>query len=54
MSTKKPDETRGTIAFIFVIVLGLVIGIFIKRVQVGLIIGLALGLLGGFGLFRKR
>ncbi|HJW18360.1 MAG TPA: hypothetical protein VJ499_14615 [Flavisolibacter sp.] len=53
MPEKKPDQTRGTIAFFFVILLGLVIGIFIRRVQVGLIIGLALGLLGSNMLKRR-
>ena len=53
MAEKKPSGMRGTIAFAFVIILGLVIGIFIKRVAVGLIIGLALGLLGS-GLLRRR
>lgn len=54
MSTpQKPDRTRGNIAFIFVIVLGLIIGFFIKRVAVGLIIGLALGLLGS-SLVKRR
>ena len=53
MDAKKSDGKRGTIAFIFVIVLGLVIGEFIKNVKIGLIIGLALGFLGS-GLLRRR
>jgi F0F1-type ATP synthase assembly protein I len=53
MAERKPDQKRGTVAFVFVIVLGLAIGIFIKRVQVGLIIGLVLGLLGSNFLRRK-
>jgi hypothetical protein len=53
MPERKPDQTRGTIGFLFVILLGLVIGIFIKRVQLGLIIGLALGLLGSSMLKRR-
>jgi uncharacterized membrane protein (UPF0136 family) len=53
MPEQKPDETRGSVALIFIIVIGLIIGYFIKRVQVGLIIGLALGLLGS-GLWRRR
>jgi hypothetical protein len=53
MPERKPDQTRGTISFFFVILLGLVIGIFIKRVQLGLIIGLALGLLGS-SILRRR
>ena len=53
MPERKPDQTRGTIAFFFVIILGLVIGIFIRRVQLGLIIGLALGFLGSSMLKRR-
>jgi len=53
MAEKKPDQKRGMISFGFVIILGLVIGIFIKRVQLGLIIGLAIGLLGS-SLLRRR
>ncbi|MGZ3837920.1 MAG: hypothetical protein ACXVMS_06450 [Flavisolibacter sp.] len=53
MADRKPDEKRGMVAFVFVIILGYIIGIFIRRVQVGLIIGLALGLLGS-SLLRRR
>ena len=53
MKDRKPDRKRGTIGFAFAIILGLIIGIFIKRVQIGLIIGLALGLLGS-SLVRRR
>lgn len=49
----KPDEKRGGIAFVFLIVVGLVIGFLIKRVHVGLLIGLALGLFAS-GILRKR
>lgn len=45
MSNKKPDIRRSEIAFVFAIILGLIIGIAIKRVRVGIIIGLGLGLL---------
>jgi hypothetical protein len=46
MSTqRKPDLRRGEIAFIFAIVLGLLLGIFIRRIRIGLIIGVALGLI---------
>jgi hypothetical protein len=53
--SKKHEENRPriTIAAGLCIALGLIIGIVIKRVQVGLFIGLALGLLGG-GLLRRR
>ena len=53
MTDRKPDQKRGMISFFFVIVLGLIIGIFIKRVQLGLIIGLVIGLLGS-SLMRRR
>ena len=49
----KPDHKRGGIAFFFIIILGLVIGFLIKRVHIGLLIGLVLGLLAS-GLMRKR
>jgi asparagine N-glycosylation enzyme membrane subunit Stt3 len=42
---QKPSTARGEMAFIFAIVLGLMLGIAIKRVRVGLLIGVALGLL---------
>jgi hypothetical protein len=45
MSTeKKPNLRRGELAFIFAIVLGLLLGLFIKRVRVGLLLGVGLGL----------
>jgi len=53
MAARKPDRTRGYISFGFVIILALIIGIFLRNVRIGLIIGLALGLLGG-GLIRRR
>jgi len=43
MADKKHDIRRGEMAFIFAIILGLVIGILIKKVRIGLIIGLILG-----------
>lgn len=49
----QPDQKRGNIAFAFVIILGLAIGFLIKRVHVGLLIGLAMGLLAS-GILRKR
>jgi uncharacterized membrane protein (UPF0136 family) len=49
----KPDEKRGGIAFVFLIIVGLAIGFLIKRVHVGLLIGLALGLFAS-GILRKR
>jgi len=41
----KPNIRRGEIAFIFAIILGLVVGILIKRVRIGILIGLALGII---------
>jgi hypothetical protein len=42
-SERKPSAKRGDMAFIFAIILGLAVGIFIKKVRVGLMIGLVLG-----------
>jgi hypothetical protein len=53
MAQRKPDGTRRFISFGFVIILALIIGIFLKNVRVGLIIGLALGLLGSSFLRRR-
>jgi NhaP-type Na+/H+ or K+/H+ antiporter len=47
MPGQKPDQTRRFISFGFVILTGFVIGIFLRNVRIGLIIGLVLGLLGG-------
>ncbi|MBO9154383.1 hypothetical protein ACFOTA_19370 [Chitinophaga sp. GCM10012297] len=44
---------RVTISAALCIIIGLVIGFLIKRVHIGLLIGLGLGLLGG-GLLSKR
>lgn len=53
MAEKKPDSNRGYIAFVFVILLGYIIGIFIKKVPLGILIGLVIGLLGS-GLLKRR
>lgn len=53
MSERKPDEKRGSIAFVVMIGIGLAIGFLIKRVHYGLLLGLAMGLLAS-GLLRKR
>ena len=42
---RKPDARRGEMAFIFAIVIGLLLGIAIKRIRIGLVIGIGLGLL---------
>lgn len=39
----KPSLRRGEMAFIFAIVLGLVVGILIKRVRIGIVLGMVLG-----------
>lgn len=41
---QKPSIRRGEMAFIFAIIMGLVLGILIKRVKVGILIGLVLGI----------
>ena len=53
MAEGKPDKKRATIGFTFAIIIGLVIGIFIKRVHLGLLIGLVLGLLSS-NLLKRR
>jgi hypothetical protein len=45
MKQRKPDVRRGEMAFIAAIILGLVLGILIKRVRVGILAGLVLGLI---------
>ena len=44
---------RGNIAFVLIILLGYILGLLIKRVHIGLILGLAIGLLAT-PLLRKR
>ena len=39
------SQSRREIGFIIAIVMGLLLGFFIKRIRIGLLIGLALGLL---------
>ncbi|WP_295123982.1 hypothetical protein [uncultured Chitinophaga sp.] len=50
---KQVGRSRLSIAAAFCIILGLGIGFLIKRVHVGLFIGIGLGLLSG-GLLSKR
>jgi len=45
MNNKVPSTRRGEVAFIFAIVLGLLVGILIKKVRIGILIGLGLGLI---------
>jgi hypothetical protein len=42
---KKTDTKRGEVAFIFAIILGLVLGTAIKKIRIGIMIGLVLGIL---------
>lgn len=50
---RKPDVRRGEVSFIFAIILGLALGIFIRRIKIGILFGLALGLMIVFlGLLR--
>jgi uncharacterized membrane protein YraQ (UPF0718 family) len=51
MSTER-NKSRGDIALIFSIILGLGLGFLIKRVSIGLLIGLAIGLMAS--VFAKR
>ena len=41
--TRKPSLRRGEMAFVVAIILGLVLGILIKRVRIGILLGLAIG-----------
>jgi len=53
MAERRPDQARGFISFGVVIIVALVLGIFLRNVRLGLIIGLVLGLLGS-SLLRRR
>jgi FtsH-binding integral membrane protein len=53
MADRKPDQARGFLSFGVVVIIALVIGIFLRNVRLGLIIGLVLGLLGS-SLLRRR
>jgi hypothetical protein len=50
---QQADITRRNIAAIAAIVLGLAIGIFIKRIRIGLLIGIVLGFIA-ISLLKKR
>jgi hypothetical protein len=39
----KPSIRRGETAFIFAIIIGLVLGILIKRVRLGILLGIVIG-----------
>lgn len=49
----KFSERRKNLTIVFVVVVGLLIGLFIKRVPLGLLIGVVLGILA-FGLTSKK
>jgi len=53
MAERRPDQARGFISFGVVIIVALILGIFLRNVRLGLIIGLVLGLLGS-SLLRRR
>ncbi|NOT52729.1 MAG: hypothetical protein HOP10_15805 [Chitinophagaceae bacterium] len=42
---RKPNVRRGEMAFIFAIVLGLALGIMIKKIKIGILIGFVLGVI---------
>jgi len=54
MSSEQDEVSRRNIAGIVAIVLGLAIGLFIKRVRVGLLIGIVLGIVAIMLFKRKR
>jgi hypothetical protein len=45
MAQQKPSIRRSEMSFIFAIVLGLALGIMIKKVRIGILIGLVLGVI---------
>lgn len=51
--TRKPDQQRAYFGFVVAVLLGWFIGILIKQVRLGLILGLALGLFGSLMLRRR-
>jgi uncharacterized transporter YbjL len=53
MARKNESGSRLTIMAIFCIIIGLVVGFMFKRIHIGLLIGLALGLLSG-SMLKKR
>ena len=53
MGKEQENRPRLTITAILCIVIGLVVGFEIKRLHIGLLIGLGLGLLSG-NMLRKR
>jgi len=52
-SQKRAENLRKDIAGVVAILLGLAIGLFIRRVKVGLLIGIILGFIA-ISLFRRK
>lgn len=52
-AARQPDNKRGTITFVFIILLGYILGALIRHVNIGLILGLGIGLLAS-GFLRRR
>ena len=50
---KQPDRGRGNWALLLAIGVGLLLGLFIKKVHIGLLLGLAIGLLAS-AFIRKK
>ncbi len=53
MIIEPTDKKRKGVSFVFLILLGLGLGLLFKNIRIGLLIGLALGLLST-GLLRRR
>lgn len=51
-AVQKPNETRRKLAWIFSITLGILLGFFIKKLHVGLMLGLIIGILSS-NLYNK-
>lgn len=51
--SEKPNQTRGTVTFLFIVLLGYLLGFLIKKVQFGLILGLAFGLMATVFMRRR-
>ncbi len=47
---QKPNETRRKLAWIFSISIGILLGFFIKKLHVGLMLGVIIGLLYRYGI----
>ncbi|MBA2499887.1 MAG: hypothetical protein H0V30_09195 [Chitinophagaceae bacterium] len=54
MNTSKPDRKRANFAFIAIVIAGYLLGFLIKRVPIGLIIGLVLGIFASMMIRRRQ